>query len=431
VWDKAVAYCRQAGDKAAARSAYREAVVCFEQALVALHHLSERRETHEQAIDLRFYLCSVLFPLGEFRRILDTLREAEPFAEALGDRRRMGRVSSLMSEYFWMMGDNDRAVTSGQHALALAEALGDVALQVRTKFFLGQTYHSLGDYHRAIDVLNQNVEFLEGELIWKRIGMPFLPAVFSRTWLVFSLTDLGDFTRGIASAEEAVQIAEAADHPFSSIVAYTGFGHLSLGQGDVYEAIPLLERGLELCKVWNLQLWLPWIASSLGAAYALLGRVVEALPLLEEAVAQAAAMKLMAWHSLWVAGLSEAYLPVGRIADATPFALRALEIARTHHEPGHEAWVLRLLGKIHAHRDPPEVEPAAAAYQQALALAEALGMRPLQAHCHLGLGTLFAKTGRSEQARAELSSAIELYRAMDMTFWLPEAEHALAQVEGR
>ena len=86
--------------------------------------------------------------------------------------------------------------------------------------------------------------------------------------------------------------------------------------------------------------------------------------------------------------------------------------------------------RLPAHRDPPEVEQAAAHYRQALALAEELGMRPLQAHCHLGLGTLYATTGQPEQARAELSAAIELYRAMEMTFWLPQAEAALAQVEG-
>jgi hypothetical protein len=80
--------------------------------------------------------------------------------------------------------------------------------------------------------------------------------------------------------------------------------------------------------------------------------------------------------------------------------------------------------------DPPDTAPAAAHYHQALALAEALGMRPLQAHCHLGLGTLYATTGRREQARATLAAAIALYCAMDMTFWLPQAEATLAQVTG-
>ena len=75
-------------------------------------------------------------------------------------------------------------------------------------------------------------------------------------------------------------------------------------------------------------------------------------------------------------------------------------------------------------------EQAEAHYRQALALAEELGMRPLLAHCHLGLGTLYAKIGQREQARAELSTAIDLYRAMEMTFWLPQAEAALGRVKG-
>ena len=118
----------------------------------------------------------------------------------------------------------------------------------------------------------------------------------------------------------------------------------------------------------------------------------------------------------------------GRLEEAHALAERALALAREHQERGHEAYALRLLGEIAAHREPPESEQAEDYYRQALALAEELGMRPLLAHCHLGLGTLYATTGQREQAHAELSAAIELYRAMDMTFWLPQAEAALAQM---
>ncbi|MCI0419199.1 MAG: hypothetical protein L0312_08270, partial [Acidobacteria bacterium] len=68
-------------------------------------------------------------------------------------------------------------------------------------------------------------------------------------------------------------------------------------------------------------------------------------------------------------------------------------------------------------------------YRQALALADELGMRPLQAHCHRGLGLLYLALGQGEQARAALSTAIALYRAMEMTFWLPQTEAALAQAK--
>ena len=107
---------------------------------------------------------------------------------------------------------------------------------------------------------------------------------------------------------------------------------------------------------------------------------------------------------------------------------RLLDLYRTHTGRGYQAHAFRLLGETAASCDPPEAEQAETYYRQALALAEELGMRPLQAHCHLGLGTLYHKMGQQEEARVEFSTAIEMYRAMDMTFWLPQAEAALAQV---
>ena len=99
-----------------------------------------------------------------------------------------------------------------------------------------------------------------------------------------------------------------------------------------------------------------------------------------------------------------------------------------HQERGHQAYALHLLGDIAARREPPQSKSAEGYYHQAFALAEELGMRPLQAHCHLGLGTLYVQTGRLEPAHAALTAAIALYRDMEMRFWLPQAETALAQV---
>ena len=431
VWDKAVAYGRQAGTRAQTRSALREAVACFEQAVAALTHLPESRAMQEQAIDLRFDLRNALWALGEFGQMLDYLREAATLAEALDDQPRLGRVAVYMCRYFREIGDHNSAVESGHHALAVAETLGDFSLQVVANQYLGVAYHTLGDYRRAMGFLRKNVESLAGDLLRQYIGLTGVPAVNSRAWLVRCLAELGAFPEGIAYGEEMVRIAEAVDHPNSRIHEYLSVGFLSLRQGDFSRAIPVLERCLELCRVYDILLRIPDTASALGCAYACAGRVAEALPLLEEAEQRDAAMGTTGGHSLRVGYVSEAYLLAGRLQEAVQLAGRALDLARAHKERGHEAWALRLLGEIAAHQDPPEIEPAEHHYRQALALAEELGMRPLQAHCHLGLGTLYAKTGQREQARAELSTAIEMYRAMEMTFWLPQAEAALAEVEGR
>jgi tetratricopeptide (TPR) repeat protein len=425
VWDKAVVYGRQAGTKAFARSALREAVACYEQALLALRHLPESRTTQEQAIDLRFGLRDALSTLGDVSQVLGYLQEAKTLAEALDDQLRLGRASAYLCRSLTEMGDYDGAIASGQYALAVAEALGDVALQLLAQHYLGVACHRLGDYRRAMEWLRRNVESLAGDLIGERFGLTVLPAVVSRAWLVRCLAELGVFPEGRAHAEEAVRIAEAVDHPNSLIHAYLGVGFLALRTRDVSRAIPVLERGLDLCRVWNIRSLFPDTAAILGWAYACAGRVAEAVPLLEEVE------QMRRGQSLRVDYVSEAYLLAGRMEKAMQLARRALDLSRAHKERGHEVWALRLLGEIVALQAPPEIEPATHHYRQALVLAEELGMRPLMAHCHRGLGMLYATTGQREQARTELSTAIQMYTSMDMTFWLPQAEAALAQIGGR
>jgi tetratricopeptide (TPR) repeat protein len=171
--------------------------------------------------------------------------------------------------------------------------------------------------------------------------------------------------------------------------------------------------------------------AGLGYAYVLQGRLAEGRVLLEEAISEGIRVGAPLDRSLWVAWLSEVCRRAGHGEEAWQHARQALDLARQHKERGNEAHALYQLGAVHAHTDTPDVAQAETHYQQALALAEALGMRPLQAHCHRGLGTLYAAIGQREQARAALSTAIEMYTSMDMTFWLPQTEAALAQVEGR
>ena len=210
-----------------------------------------------------------------------------------------------------------------------------------------------------------------------------------------------------------------------------GLGRLALRHGDLPKALSLLERAVGICRDADLQLFFLRAAPALGAAYTLAERVTDAVPLLTQAMEQATAMEMVAHQAFCSLSLAEAQVLAGRLNEAHTLAEHTLTLTREHQEQGNEAYALYLLGEIAARRSPPEAEQAETYYRQALALAEELGMRPLQAHCHRGLGTLYAATGQREQAHTALSMAIEMYRAMDMTFWLPQTEAALAQVEGR
>jgi tetratricopeptide (TPR) repeat protein len=362
-------------------------------------------------------------PLGDSERIFKCLLDAQKLAEALGDERRLGRVYAYLTRYFFGVADHERAVTSGQRALALAVRLETFDLQVTTQFYLGVAYHSLGDYDPAIDILTQNVVSLTDDLRYERFGLPYLPAVFSRAWLVWCLAERGEFAEAIRHSEEAMQVAEAANQPWDLMAAHRSLGLLHFYKGEFNQAIPILAHCLELCQRGNLPVWLPLTASTLGVAYTFAGRITEALPLLEQGADQRSSR---AHYSLRMAHLSKGYLLVGRITEAIQNAKRALELARRQQERGYEAWSLWFIGEIAVRCDATDIEAAEAYYRQALTLAGKLGMRPLLAHCHLGLGTLYAKAGQREQAHTVLSTAMALYRTMDMTFWLSQAEHALA-----
>jgi tetratricopeptide (TPR) repeat protein len=385
----------------------------------------------EQAIDLRLALDFALWRLGDWGRVVASLREAEALAERLGDQRRLAHVSSEMADGLRILSDYAPALRAGQRALTLAIALGDHALQVEAHIQLGVIYYHRGDYGRAIEALRQTLTALARHSHGKDDDGPDAAAVWPRSWLLVCFSQVGAFAEGRAMRADLLRLAEATAQPFHLAVATFGVGQLALRQGDLSQALAVCERGLAVCQSHDLRDWLPTLAARVGYAYALAGRLPEALTLLEQAVGQCEVMRGGALEAGYVIWLGEAYLLAGRLDEASTQAQRALEFSRAHQERGNEAYALRLLGEVVAQRHPPQGEQAEAHYRQALALAEALGMRPLQAHCHRSLGTLYAVTDQWEQARTELSTAIALYHGMDMTFWLPQTEAALVQVEGR
>jgi DNA-binding winged helix-turn-helix (wHTH) protein/tetratricopeptide (TPR) repeat protein len=424
VWGKAVTYCQQAGARADDRAAVREAVTYFEQALQALAHLPEPGDTRGLAIELRLALGHALTLFGEHGRHLTLLGEAEVLARALDDRARLVRVLALMATVLRITGDHDGAIAAGRQALELAALLGESALQEHAAHHLGMAYHAIGDFGRAAELLRRNVEAVDRESGTPRTDL----RIWSQAWLTLTLSALGSFAEGRCHGEEALRLATLEGRGHTPITVHGCLGLLFLTQGELEHAIRVLNQGLALCRASGRQDWGPSITAGLGYAYALQGRLAEGRALLEEGISENIRTGALGHRSVWVAWLSEVCRLMGCGEEAWQHARQALDLARQLKERGNEARALHQLGAVQAHADPTDIAPAEAHYQQALALAEELGMRPLQAHCHRSLGTLYSQIGWLELAHAELTMAIHLYRTMDMTFWLPQAEAALAQV---
>jgi tetratricopeptide (TPR) repeat protein len=427
IWDKAVSYSKEAGGKAMGRSAYREAVIYFDRALASLEHLPKSRHISEQAIDLRLDLRNALFPLEELERLLENLRAAESLSEALGDQRRLGRISGYLVHYYTLMGDREKATESGRRGLALAQALGDFALQIQLNYYLGRAYYYMGEYGAAIESHRRNIASLSSATAHECFDMECPPSILCRVFLVMCFAETGEFADAVEYGKDAMRIAREIDHSFGSVYADFGIGFSYLRKEDVGAAIAVLERGLERCRVADIPVQFPLVASALGLAYVLSGHVAEGTALLEQAVGQTAS-KRSSGQAFRLSWLSEAYLRAGRIEEAASRAALALEFSRNHQERGREAWILRQIGKIHARRNPLDVDRIELYYRQALEQANELKMRPLIAHCHLSLGELYVQIDQSVKAQKELSTAIDLYRFMGMTAGLREAEISLAKI---
>jgi tetratricopeptide (TPR) repeat protein len=285
-------------------------------------------------------------------------------------------------------------------------------------------YVGRGECREGVRHCEAAVALIPEDLRQERFGQASIPSSSARNALAIALGALGRFAEAFGRLREAMHIAEEAGHVYSLLHPLVGLGIVKLDQGDFTGAVAPLERGLELCRTREVPLLLHDFAWALGAAYHWTGRRAEAVALVEAAArgfAERGARITWAWSGR-VGALVGAYLLDGRLADATRIAQDGLAAAQQRGQRGVEGHVLRVLGDIAAHPDRFEVDAAETHYRQALALAEELGLRPLVAHCHLGLGKLYRRTGQRQEAQEYLNTATTMYREMDMRFWLVQAE---------
>ena len=416
LWEKAVHYLRLAGHRALARDANQEAVAYQEQALAALRHLPENRQTIELTIDIHIEIRNALFGLSEHTRGGSHLREAEALARTLGDERRLGRIASFLANHYVRTGDFNESIRLGQGALVIAQTLGDRSIEAISTYFLGITHVARGELNQAMTFFGRTM-VLESDSRSERHGATL-------AHLSDVLSELGRFDEAIEHAEAAVRIAEAAEQAYALDRGLLRLGCAYFRKGDFPRAIQSLSSALDLGRTWQFVELAALVAASLGAARAIAGQDEEALPLIVSAVEE---FRRRQFHNrpafiLLCAGVT--YLAAKQIDEAASHAQEGLELTRRLGAHGNEAYALCLIGDIAATRRTSDAEDY---YHQALALAEPRGMRPLVGQCHLGLGRLF-RADKREQAQEHMAIAMTLFREMGMHFWLGQAASEMREL---
>jgi class 3 adenylate cyclase/tetratricopeptide (TPR) repeat protein len=419
--EKAVHYLRQAGAKAAGRSGVSAARTWFEQALDVLKSLPESQATTEQAFEIHLELRPVLRQLGEVRQMLEHLREAEALAERLKDDRRRGQVCGFMTTVLSTLNELDEALLTSTRALEIAQRIGDLRLSIVTTSCLEQTYYYRGEYERVVGIATENLATLPTEWVQEYFGLAVPVSVFGRGWLIMSLAELGRFAEAAKYEAEVIRLAEATQHAHTIAWARLTTSMLHFCKGDWAKARLLTEHGTNKSPILDVAVLIPWAAAASAWALAQIGEASEALSRVREGeqLLERQAARGIVGHRGWAYhAASRACLLLGRLDEASRLGHRSVESSQR--QPGFAAHALHLLGDITTHPEKFDAESGAAYYREALALAQLHGMRPLVAHCHLGLAKLYHRVGKPEDARENLTAATMRYREMGMDFWLEQ-----------
>lgn len=312
-----------------------------------------------------------------------------------------------------------QAIEVGEQALSVAGTEHDPSLDAATRLYLGLAHHALGHYRQAAAFLGDAVARASADAGPGRVGLSAIP-IHARTWLALCLAELGEFGDAHDHAAEARRLADDSERAFDIVTGCFGVGYVALLQGRFEAAAAVLGRAIELVRSNRFATWHSTITASLGHVNVLLGRLDEGLALLEEAGAGP-----RGHYRQRQIYLAEAYAERGRHTEAQEMVERILGLTRERGELGFHAWALRSLAEIAARSDPPDVPRAEAAYREAMRLANDLGMRPLLAHCRLGLGRLYRAAGKQADAGNELRAARDLLGALGMERWRAEADAAL------
>jgi tetratricopeptide (TPR) repeat protein len=423
LWEKAATYLRQAGVKAEARSALQDAVEWLKQALGAVRRLPESRTTLEQAFEIILEVRAALVSFGEARQALKFLRDAEILADRLNDDHQRARAASASAiNLRAMLGEFDQACVSAERALALAHAFGDSELHSRTTSELGMTHYFRCDYTRVLEILADKPHAMVHTLSpWRAYPSGHY------AFMIMSLAELGRFAEAAECEIEMMRLAESTRHAHRIGFAHRAAATFRLLKGDWAKARALVERWVGLVRSGNLALQRPTAIASSAWVLAQAGEASEALKSIEEgeqSIQSQVASGVVVNQGSAYHCLGRACLLLGRMDEARRLADRAVETSSS--QPGFAAHALHLLGGI---AGTAGVEDAEGLYRQALALAEPRGMRPLVAHCHLGLGKMHHRMGNPGQAKEHLAIATVMYREMGMTYWLVHADAIAVQCQ--
>jgi class 3 adenylate cyclase/tetratricopeptide (TPR) repeat protein len=422
-WDRAARYLYQAGEKAFAHARYHSAATFYEDAVRALERLGGAADL-ALTVDACLELWAARTSVGQYDGFAELAERAETLARALDDGPRLARVQLRRAQAIAvtcvMPGTLQTAMEKAREAF---ERAGPDDLRTRSyaRFVIGHASRDLGRMAEAVREFAAGVALFEGvDRHGAAAGFAVPICVSLGAWCSDAYAATGEFQKAFVSARDALRMATDLRHASSLATASMFVGAVHSARGEMDAAVPCFERGLAIASENDLHLGTVRAAALLAHALVTLGQRDRGLEYLARARARSAEAHVTHHGPATGYGTVTAatYLAANRPAEAASELQHGLAAVAARNAHGYRPTLLRLEAEVLA---PQNVVGALGRLREALALATELGLRPEAAHCHLALGTLHRRTGRSEEGRAHITAATSMYRDMEMTGWLSPA----------
>ncbi len=408
-WELLQRFARQAAARAVERSAFREAALQFQRAIESISKQPQSRELDEIGIDVRLQSRLAFSATSQLAVWIDYAKQAEEMASAIGDERRELAAIINRAQAMNFAGTPKQSIEIVEPALGRARTAQFRDLELLAWYIIGQANYAAGNYRQTADVLTERMPHLRGANSLVRFGTAGTTSVLFLIMIGIAAASIGEFDRSRLALEEASEIAQQTGRPYDAVACSYGHGILLASTGQGKEAIAEFRKGLDLCRDYSINLFIPLLVGQLGAALTVIGLHNQAISLLERVVRESELLGHNVATIFANYALAAAYNAAGRVEESIKLAMSCLENALRYGFKGVEVRILLLLGSLQMASAKPDLNTAESFITRSIDLARSLNALPNVAQGQLALAGLWAKTGRHGQAVEAINSALHIF----------------------
>ena len=428
VWEKAVTYLHQAGRKAAARSAYKEAAAYFEQAMNSLNHLPESRETLEQAIDIRIDCGPALIAMKGTAtpEVGQTYIQARELCRRLGEPPQLFPVLWGLTRFHDARGELQKARELGQQLLSLAQSAQDPALLLEAHHTLWANLYHIGELSSVLTHTERGVELYNPE---QHRQHAFLygghdPGVCGLRHAAMTLWLLGYPDQALRKSQDALALAQKLSHPYSLAFALYYSAWLHQHRGERQAVQERIEATVMLATQQGFARWVSQGAVLQGWVLAQQGKAEEGILRMRQSATLTA--RGVRERSHYAALVAEACGKEGQTEEGLRVVSEELSTVQQAGEGYYEAELLRIEGELLLRQAAPAEQDAETCFQRALEAARGQSAKSLELRAAMSLSRLWHRQGKKEEARKLLA---EIYNWFAEGFDTADLKAAQAMLE--